>query len=95
VERLTRPAPREVQVEHRIGNHLRLRVVMGDVVWSTELRGFKADDPRIEPLRAELEAAHETGQCDAAANRAIGRIGRGAACFTARRTAQRRRDRRR
>jgi hypothetical protein len=96
VERLPRPAPREVLVEHRTGNHLRLRVVMGDIVWSAELRGFKADDPRIEPLRAELEAAHQTGQCDAAANRAIGRTGRGAACFAARRNAPpRRRDRRR
>lgn len=82
-------------MEHRPGNRLRLRVVMGDVVWSAELRGFAADDPRIEPLRAALEAAHQTGQCDAAANRAVGRTGRGAACFAARRTAGKKQNRRR
>jgi hypothetical protein len=95
VERLTRPRGREVVVEHLVGNHLRLRVVMGDVIWSTELRGFKADDPRIPPLRAALEAASQTSQCDAAANQAIGRTGRGAACFAERRTAPRRPRRRR
>jgi hypothetical protein len=81
--RLTRPKGREVLVEHRAGNHLRLRVVMGDVVWSAALRGFEADDPRIPELRAALEAARQTGDCDAAANRAIGRTGRGARCFEA------------
>jgi hypothetical protein len=89
VKRLARPKPREVIVEHRVGNHLRLRVIMGDVVWSTELRGFEADDPRIPPLRAALEAASQTAQCDAAANEAVGRLGRGARCFAARRTAER------
>lgn len=89
VKRLARPKERSVLVEHRVGNHLRLRVVMGDVVWSTELRGFEADDPRIPPLRAALEAASQTAQCDAAVNQAVGRLGRGAACFAARRTAGR------
>jgi hypothetical protein len=79
-----------VTVEHRVGNHLRLRVVMGDVQWSAELRGFEADDPRIPVLRAALEQATQTAQCDAAANQAIGRLGRGAQCFAARRTAPRR-----
>lgn len=83
VTRLARPRGREVVVEHRTGNHLRLRVVMGDVVWSATLRGFRADDPRIPPLRESLKAARQTGQCDAAANHAIGRIGRGARCFAA------------
>jgi hypothetical protein len=91
VKRLARSKGREVTVEHRVGNHLRLRVVMGDVVWSTELRGFDADDPRIPPLRAALEAATQTAQCDAAANEAVGRLGRGAQCFAARRTAGRHR----
>jgi hypothetical protein len=90
VERLTRPAGRTVTVEHRTGNHLRLRVVMGDVVWSAELRGFAADDPRIEPLRAALVAARQTAECDAAANLAMGRTGRGARCFAARRDGERR-----
>jgi hypothetical protein len=90
VERLTRSAGREVTVEHRPGNHLRLRVVMGDVVWSAELRGFEADDPRIEPLRTALEAARQTAECDAAANQAIGRTGRGARCFEARRDGEQR-----
>src|SRR2546426_8367711 len=85
VRRLTRPAGRSVTIEHRTGNHLRLRVVMGDVLWSTELRGFEADDPRILALRAALEAATQTAQCDAAANQAVGRLGRGAQCFAARR----------
>src|SRR5438132_12047054 len=89
VRRLTRPAGRSVTIEHRVGNHLRLRVVMGDVLWSTELRGFEADDPRIPVLRAALEAATQTAHCDAAANAAIGRPGRGAACFAARRTGPR------
>jgi len=89
VKRLARPKGRSVTVEHRVGNHLRLRVIMGDVVWSTELRGFDADDPRISPLRAALEAASQTAQCDAAANEAVGRLGRGARCFAARRTAGR------
>jgi hypothetical protein len=89
VKRLARPKGRDVLVEHRVGNHLRLRVVMGDIVWSTELRGFDADDPRIAPLRAALEAATQTAQCDAAANEAVGRLGRGAQCFAARRTAGR------
>jgi hypothetical protein len=90
VKRLARSGGRSVTVEHRVGNHLRLRVVMGDVVWSTELRGFEADDPRIPKLRAALEAATQTSQCDAAANDAVGRLGRGARCFAARRTAGRR-----
>jgi hypothetical protein len=89
VKRLARSGGRSVTVEHRVGNHLRLRVVMGDVVWSTELRGFKADDPRIPRLRRALEAATQTAHCDAAANDAIGRLGRGARCFAARRTAGR------
>lgn len=89
VKRLARSKGRSVTVEHRVGNHLRLRVVMGDVVWSTELRGFDVDDPRIPKLRAALEAASQTAQCDAAANEAIGRLGRGARCFAARRTAGR------
>ena len=72
------------------GGWLRLRVVMGDVVWSTELRGFQADDPRIEPLRAALVAARQTAECDAAANQAMGRTGRGARCFEARRDGERR-----
>lgn len=83
VTRLARVRGREVLVEHRTGNHLRLRVVMGDVVWSATLRGFQADDPRIPPLREELERARQTGECDAAANRAVGRVGRGARCFAA------------
>jgi len=83
VTRLTRRRAREVLVEHRPGNHLRLRVVMGDVVWSATLRGFEADDPRIPELRAALEAARQTGECDTAANTAIGRTGRGARCFEA------------
>jgi hypothetical protein len=81
VTRLTRPREREVLVEHRTGNHLRLRVVMRDVVWSATLRGFEAGDPRIPVLRAALEAARQTGDCDTAANQAIGRTGRGARCF--------------
>jgi hypothetical protein len=64
---------------------------MGDVVWSAELRGFAADDPRIEPLRVALTAARQTAECDAAANQAIGRIGRGARCFQARRDGDQRR----
>lgn len=83
VRRLSRPRGREVVVEHRPGNHLRLRVVMGDVVWSLTLRGFEEDDLRIPALRADLEAARQTGECDAAANRAVGRMGRGARCFEA------------
>jgi len=83
IRRLSRPRAREVVVEHRPGNHLRLRVVMGDVLWEATLRGFDADDPRIPELRAALEAARQTGECDAAANRAVGRTGRGARCFEA------------
>jgi hypothetical protein len=86
VRRLTRRRGREVVVEHRPGNHLRLRVVMGDVVWEATLRGFDADDPRIPPLREALEAARQTGECDAAANLAVGRTGRGARCFEDRRS---------
>jgi hypothetical protein len=83
VRRLARRRTREVVVEHRAGNRLRLRVVMGDVVWETSLRGFAADDPRLPGLRAALEAARHTGDCDIAANQAVGRTGRGARCFTA------------
>lgn len=90
VVRLTRPRGREVRVEHRVGNHLRLRVVMGDVVWSLTLRGFEADDPRIAPLKSALEVARQTGECDRAANEAVGRIGRGAQCFATIRQAPRR-----
>ncbi len=81
VRRLTKPRGNEVVVEHRVGNHLRLRVVMGDVEWSATLRGFEADDARIPVLRAALEAARQTGDCDRAANEAVGRVGRGARCF--------------